>query len=295
MRNFSLVSVAVALGLLVMAGSASAMVMGPYSVDSDTLHLWHMEETTGAYLDSVTTGPGPIDLAYIGAGVTRGTSTYSGFGVSVTGGSEFLSVNADGTDHLDLQSLYQGTDGAFTWEAMIKLVAWPTSSFQPVFSRYTNISGSLLSKFELHSSGKLIFWGWNNGTVQGSIPTAGADAFVADEWFHVAVTFDGTANTDAMKLYWTRVREEATEASLLTSGSFTAFDGTKLSETGVGESDLSTNGHSDPLNGSIDEFRVSGKARGAGDMIFGVPEPSSFVLVAMGLFGLLAYAWRKRK
>jgi len=26
-----------------------------------------------------------------------------------------------------------------------------------------------------------------------------------------------------------------------------------------------------------------------------VPEPSTFVLLAMGAFGLLAYAWRKRR
>ena len=26
-----------------------------------------------------------------------------------------------------------------------------------------------------------------------------------------------------------------------------------------------------------------------------IPEPSAIVLLAMGLFGLLAYAWRKRK
>ena len=43
------------------------------------------------------------------------------------------------------------------------------------------------------------------------------------------------------------------------------------------------------LDSFYDEFL------GRYDSVLGVPEPGALVLLATGIFGLLAYAWRKRK
>lgn len=49
------------------------------------------------------------------------------------------------------------------------------------------------------------------------------------------------------------------------------------------------------LTGDLDFVRLSSGALAPADMLHGVPEPGTLVLLATGLLGLLAYAWRKRK
>ncbi|MBN1395135.1 MAG: PEP-CTERM sorting domain-containing protein [Pirellulales bacterium] len=50
------------------------------------------------------------------------------------------------------------------------------------------------------------------------------------------------------------------------------------------------------LGDYLDEIRISNVALGEADLLINqVPEPSTLALLACGLIGLLAYAWRKRK
>ena len=53
------------------------------------------------------------------------------------------------------------------------------------------------------------------------------------------------------------------------------------------------NGLGSTLGLSTDGNNLVLSTGGAGFTV--IPEPSSFVLLVMGMFGLVAYAWRKRK
>ncbi len=51
------------------------------------------------------------------------------------------------------------------------------------------------------------------------------------------------------------------------------------------------------FDGAIDDVRIYNRALSAGEInqIYNVPEPSTFVMWAVGTIGLIAYAWRKRR
>jgi hypothetical protein len=159
---------AVAVGLLGVAQHVSAAVGGPFTVDANTLHLWHFDDTAGPAVDSVSGGLNLLNVdqsaepANVGAGVTPatanaifGSTSFTGFGTSVgfannalapavvnTGaqatspqrpiliGGTALSTN-DSTDAVPF-SFANATTGAFTWEAIVKF----DSSFDPANAAY---------------------------------------------------------------------------------------------------------------------------------------------------------------
>ena len=45
----------------------------------------------------------------------------------------------------------------------------------------------------------------------------------------------------------------------------------------------------------IVDYVIDGNTHAINGYFVSLPEPSTLVLVVMGVFGLLAYAWRKRK
>jgi hypothetical protein len=63
--------------LLLAALAAPADLVGPYTPDANTLHLWHLDETTTPAVDSATAG---INLSGLLSGATLGTASYAGFG-----------------------------------------------------------------------------------------------------------------------------------------------------------------------------------------------------------------------
>jgi hypothetical protein len=101
------------------------------------------------------------------------------------------------------------------------------------------------------------------------IPTNGPDAIVSNQWYHVAVTYDGNAGApDNLKVYWTLVDAGRTQANLLVSATMTndlpvGFVDFALGNTGRG----TPNGS---LLGAMDEVRISSVARPADQMLFGV-------------------------
>lgn len=265
-------------------GIASASIVGPYTADSDTLHLWHFDNVTGEVADSA----GSIGLNAV-SGATLGSASFTGFGnagdTSANNDTGFLST--------DEQPFPFGAGGAFTYEAMIN-VSTITVDFDQIFSMDNSLAttGDRPFQFRLRN-GELQFVhiggaSGNDNDNNAVIPTTGDDAFVANEWFHVAVTYDGNANTVGnLKLYWTLVDELRTEANLI--GSFTLVDDPVATDTarfGVGN-DGRTSISDKNIEGLIDEVRISGVARGADEMLFAVPEPSSLALLGLGGLALL--------
>ncbi|MCU0781587.1 MAG: BNR-4 repeat-containing protein, partial [Akkermansiaceae bacterium] len=106
------------------------------------------------------------------------------------------------------------------------------------------------------------------------IPASGPDAFVAGGWFHVAATYNGSANTpDNFKLYWTRLDPGRTRANLiLTSSMLADLGGTTLSFGAGNDYRTSGTGNTSNLEGAIDEVRISRIARPAEAFLFIAPD-----------------------
>jgi hypothetical protein len=84
-----------------------------------------------------------------------------------------------------------------------------------------------------------------------------------------------------------------------TSNAVPACGETDLSTFSIGANRNNTGALEGLFKGSMDEVRLftfaAGQFNPSTDLLTAVPEPSSVALAITGLFGLLAYAWRKRK
>jgi hypothetical protein len=289
--------------------TARAYIIGPYSADGSTLHLYHFDENTG--VGTTTADMGSASTLYVlsttggtGGGTTQGPA-FSGFGKSLdttgssgSGGAEHIDNDVDSTT-------FWGPGGAFTWEALIK------------FGDLTTATGSMIALENEGSSGRygrLIYKGsatagsrflnFNNLgtteliTVSAALPETGSDAINTTDWFHVAVAYNGIENTaDNLKFYFTKLSNDSvdTSAHLLSSHNMTRDLGTGGgSATGLGDFAIGNNARalSSKFVGLTDEVRISGVARNADQFIFIVPEPSPIVLISV-CATVMYFGWRR--
>src|SRR4051794_17093284 len=61
---------------------ADAVIVGPYTSDSSTLHLWHLDETATPCIDAV--GISGTNLTVLGGGATLNNSSFPGFGTALS-------------------------------------------------------------------------------------------------------------------------------------------------------------------------------------------------------------------
>lgn len=111
----------------------------------------------------------------------------------------------------------------------------------------------------------------------GFAPTPG-------EWFYAALVRDGGIT----KMYVNNTNEITVAGNTATPYSAAAAPQFSLGVVSY-----------DEFAGLADEIRVftfePGAFNAGSDLLIAVPEPSTFALLAAGLFGLVAYAWRKQK
>jgi hypothetical protein len=306
--------------MALLAGPAMAgagIITGPYTADSNTLHLYHFDETSGDYND---TGNGTeLDLTVVGG--TQGETGYSGFGnaydlgtTSSTnraqyGGGTGADVNVDD----DFQST---TTNQFTMEALIRPSSLPTSSdnTHQIITLDDKDKPSdddrRAAQFRLrHRDGtvRLSFIALeldrSNPYIEAPIPTSGTHGFVADAWYHVAVTYDADGDetdTGYAKLYWTKLAALPNEANELTNT--IVYNGYGTDQKQLTDMDASATqfyvgnreSSSTNLRGRVDEVRVSDTVRGPDEFIFAVPEPATLALLALGGLAFGGSAVRKR-
>jgi hypothetical protein len=132
--------------------------------------------------------------------------------------------------------------------------------------------------------------GWGlicyQGTIQGYYANvavfSSGFAPTADEWFYVAM-----------------VRDNGVTSMYIDSAAPVANTTTATPITPASISALCTAGGADGMNGLADEVRVftfePGAFNASADLLIAVPEPSTFALLAMSAFGLIAYAWRRQR
>lgn len=282
-----------AIALLLVAGMTQAAIVGPYTPDSDTLHLWHFDEANP--------GPAQPDAGLVssfnltpddgkspGSPATLGNPAFSlDFGTSGNAsagqGSGFMGNSIPVSD-------LTGANGSFTFEAVISL---SNINDTQMIAAMENNGGAAARPFQFRvDGGNLRFINIAGGVQQilEAIPTTGDDAFVADEWFHVAATYDGNENTaDNFKLYWTKLNDTQILANEILSTNMTSDLSGNNSIFGIGNDyRTSGTGNTNNLGGFIDEVRISSVARGANEFLFvAVPEPATATLALLGLGGML--------
>jgi hypothetical protein len=174
-----------------------------------------------------------------------------------------------------LQSALQSESGAFTYEGILWLDG--TGVEQTILSHDGDGTRGFLFRV---IDGKLkLYTGSTN--VEATIPTSGIHAFVADKWFHVAITYTGSQEAaDNLRLYWTALDSAATEANLIGTGTLSAdLTGSVANRLGIGTTTRS------PFRfecGVVDEIRISRVARGAGDFLFGLSPLQAWRLEKFG-------------
>jgi autotransporter-associated beta strand protein len=275
---------------------AFADLVGPYTTDTNTLFLFHFDEAAGGTLTtnvgskggvaySVNENPAsatpPTVTTMLGAtGYSTNSPTSISFNNCMTNpvsgyvfGYDFNNSGAyegEGTypagDAMGLTNFNIGNGGQtpFTLEALIQ----PTTTAGTQEIICTDSSGTSRGfQFRINAGGLNFQQITSGGSVSGTIPTTGPDAFVPGAWYHVAATYDGTT----LRLYWTRLDPSVGAAHLLNSSALAigAADGAIVGTLDIGSDNRGV--ANEQFIGSIDEVRISSVARAANQMQFFSP------------------------
>jgi len=286
-----------ALAFFIIATFAHGQGYAPLGYDAFTLHVWHLDDTTVPTDDEVI-GTNNLPLqGLIGGAALSGTSL-SELSTSLTcnaassqAGFLLAAPAADiYTSSEDVPfSFADPTSGAFTYEAVVKF----NSTYNPTNPGRNN-NGLTMQILSMDGDGttdrifQFRFIGGsgppNNftpptiqfinlaagGTVQtlsATVPITGANAVNNTNWFHVAVTYNGLANTaNDLSFYWTKLITSNTTSNLIGTATMTAGLPANAGSFTVGGRSRS-GGTTDGFEGNIDEIRISGTARPANGMM----------------------------
>ncbi len=262
----------------------------PYEPDEHTLHLWHLDEAGPPFKDD---GVSPTPLLGLLNGAAAGQAPYPGFGGSISFlipedasaeekhyGPILLAKPALDTgpmDNVDPPFPVAGPNGAFTFEALVKLDVLPQDSPSlalDIIAMDDDVAANRVFIFRIEKPGFLCFLPISGNAVRGgglaTIPTTGPHAVNTTDWFHAAVAYDGNeTEVNNLKLYWTRLDAGSESANLIGRGTLTANLAQKLGDFAIGNSGKqSVRGPLEYFPGWIDEVRISGIAREPHDFCF---------------------------
>lgn len=280
-----------------MLPAQTALPPAPYAVDEHTLHLWHLDEEAPPFRDA---GKHPADLTGLLNGAEAGQAALPSFGRSVRFqhppvekpdgflwpyGPILLAKAAlvDGmADNVDAPFPIAGAEGAFTFEALVKLDVLPQHApglALDIMSMDDDSAENRVFIFRIEKPGFLALLPLSGNSVLGggmaTLPTEGPHAVTTAGWFHAAVAYNGReGETNNLSLYWTKVSGTRQEANRIGYGTLLADLNTKLGDFAVGNSGKSAGpyGPWEYFPGLIDEVRISGTERHPADFFFG-PEP----------------------
>ncbi len=282
---------------LLAVSMARASIVAPYAPDANTIFLLHLDEpgTEGITTNAVPGAASFIAAAnpsaasprnplagLLGAAGASGTGFDFGLCADLTFSNSiglFMDANGNSVADLDINagspgadavsgSVFTGPNGEFTFEALVNFPSL-TGGNREIISM-DNSAGARPFQFRVTSAGLLEF---NNIAVAGAnpriaIPTTGPDAFVPNQWFHVAMTYDGAGT---IVFYWTRLDAARTSATALITNNVPLLNITANAVLTVGNENRNTSGEG--LTGRIDEVRISNIARSAIDMVFDPSAP----------------------
>ncbi len=269
----------------------------PLTPDASTLILYHCDDAAGQNgvadssgngfdgIQGTGTGDTPADLNLVPASSATGFGTALTLGLNDGVGIDFdgsgtWAFNAEPGDVFDMTQLGSDASATFTLEAMVNLPSLDQAGPMHLWSG-DDESGRTF-QFRINDGGVLNFdlieAGNGGGFTHDLATVAGTHAFAPDEWFHVAVVYDGSGGPGAevVRFYWTRVDSGATEANLLATSppGDVQWDDNADSPMSFGNESRRFGGYGEGVQGLIDEGRISTTARAAWDFIFSGPAGS---------------------
>ena len=207
-------------------------------------------------------------------------SQTNGIGVDMNLNGGF-SLDSTGTiavtnDITGTHSLIIGGSNSITLEALINVTA--TNAIQEIICS-DNTGATAARGFQFRLNGANIEFNYIGSTPAGfttPIPSAGAHAFVANSWFHVALTHKevpvaGGTNTI---IYWTALADSSPAANPVFTNTIETVDLTDPLTLVIGNEARSAGtslGSAEGLLGLIDEVRISKVARAASELMFTNP------------------------
>ena len=276
---------------LLAALPAQAVITGPYVSDADTVHLFHFNEAAGtsvaanavsggrpaiafdgATLLNHATNPQPVSTTVLGAAGFSSTfgnaanisAANLGIGLDANNSGGFQVGTASTCPDAVAHSSFTGTGGAFTIEALVKLPSI-TGSQREIACTDSSLTARGF-QFRVNSTGQLEFnfIATSGAAATATIPTTGTHAFNAANWYHVAITYDGTTT----RLYWTLMDASVSAANLIGSSTTESTTGSVTGPLVIGNEARITGNSTEGLLGLIDEVRISKVARGADQFLF---------------------------
>jgi len=280
---------------IALAQTAVADLVGPYTPDANSLFLFHFNEPAGgtatlnvgskggnAYSvdENPASATAPTVITMLGGQgyVTNainfgncmtnpaGAATQEGFcfGYDFNNSGAYQGEGAaPAPDVLGMTNLNIGNGGQspFTIEALIRPTT--TAGNQEIIA--TDSSGASRA-FQFRLAGSSLQFSFITGgqAITVPIPTTGPHVFVADTWYHVAVTYNGTRAT----LYWTKLDPAYGAANIIGSAPLTlgTASGAVVGPLVIGNENRAAAG--EQFLGSVDEVCISRVARGSGEMAF---------------------------
>jgi hypothetical protein len=281
-------------GYITNSADCQIFVLAPnkaYTVDANTLVLFHFSETSGtatANLGSLggiaycVTNPTASTIPATSTGILGATAYSTNFDTAAifSGGNLIgYDYNQNGyydgdvssaslsADALPMSALNMGNGGQTPWTLEALICPTATNVNQEIITT-DSYAGNRGFQFRLNTAGQLelnlVYLG---SDITVAIPTLATDAvngYVANTWYHVAATYDG-AN---VVLYWTKMSPAITAANPISTNAV-AVGSTFGAVTGpLGIGNRTRAAATEPFLGKIDEVRISSVSRAATEMCF---------------------------
>src|SRR6185369_1284770 len=204
---------------------ATAEIIGPYTPDANTLHLWHLDESATPAIDFTLAGG--TNCVGLLNGATLGSASFAGFGSAlntIDGGQDGITARdalltpSTATPPGNIAFTYaNSTNGAFTFEAIVRIDFDPDKNLGTVanggngrgtsceiLTCESSVNASRIFQFRIFPKGNALVGtilatngpyltfenvraiNANQPTIYAPIPTNGPDAIVSNNWYHVA-------------------------------------------------------------------------------------------------------------
>lgn len=296
-----------AAALSLAACSTVALGQQAYTTDTNTVALYHLDETTGTSVIDASGNNRNASYEYVNSGGTPllvsrgltsaspylGTATAASVAPSAGGGRIFWTDTGAGNSSI----LLPATTSAFTVEAWVRLADGVDPAVQRIAAVQPNGVAAIDWSFEIIGSDNPYHAGAlsvSDAAVTNRAYVSGGLTWDTDAWYHLALVYNEINATQATYSFY-RTEAGQTSASLLA----TITAGKLVSNASVADRDFNiANFYGDSgkqhLNGPFDEYRLSNVARTADDFAhtLAVPEPATAGMLA---FGTAALMMRRRR